>query len=105
MRPIMVLVLAVSAGCSGRAMVRECGAVVGNHSSVQEFGWVQPCHREDTEGCEDVCRHARSACEEDQAAYRDKALWYDGPPYNVPESVATANLEHLNIKMAKDCPR
>lgn len=92
-------------GCSRLPLVRECGAVVGDHSSARSYSWVQPCHRDDREGCEERCRRARSLCEADHAAYRDKALWFGGPPYNVPEAEATRNLEQLNGLMDLDCPR
>ena len=70
-----VVLLSLS-GCARMPMVRECGAVVGSHFDAESFSWVQPCDRGDRRGvmCEETCRRARTACEADQAAYRDERL-------------------------------
>ena len=101
MRLLLVTLMALT-GCARLPLVRDCGAVVGDHSGAQDFSWVQPCHRDDRDGCEGRCRRARTACEADRAAFRDKRLWWQGPG-GVTEAEASRNLRLIDERMAIDC--
>lgn len=92
-------------GCVRPYMVRECGAIVGDHFNADEYAWVQPCDRKDIGGCEASCRPAHSACETDYAMYRDPKLWLSGPPYYVKERDARKNLDEINRRIGWDCPK
>lgn len=52
------------------AMVRECAACWSEFPARCRT-WVQPCLREDREGCDDKCRPSKNACERAQADARD----------------------------------
>lgn len=72
MRALLSGALLLTSACARLPLVRDCGAVVGDHFSAQSFAWVQPCERSDYEGCANHCRRPASRCEAAQAAYREK---------------------------------
>lgn len=93
---VVVLFIGIAlTGCgySSLPLVRECGAVVGDHFSAQSFDWVQPCERESRSGCEEHCRRAKDACEAAQAAYRQE-----------PRGQSKAQVEYLSARIDADCP-
>lgn len=101
MKRLLITLMALT-GCARLPLVRECGAVVGDHSGAQEFEWVQPCGREDRDGCEGSCRPARDVCEVDNADFRDPRLVFNGK-WEKHRGDADRNLARIMAAMAVDC--